>query len=143
VLSPFAPALFPRGNGANQAVSLTSSSHPHETELLSSNIHNTLAMITWRLSCYDLTVWQLYIWTCYATNLAGCDSHQLPHLDFISFTGLHSISNRHCPNAVLARSLYPPGRPRASRSAIVSRAVFAWFLYPPGTPRASRSAIAL
>jgi hypothetical protein len=31
-------------NGANQAVSLTSSSHPHEPELLSSNIHNMVAV---------------------------------------------------------------------------------------------------
>jgi hypothetical protein len=44
MLNPFAPAWFSRGNGANQAVSLTSSLHPHEPELLSSNIHNMVAV---------------------------------------------------------------------------------------------------
>jgi hypothetical protein len=44
MLNPFAPAWVSRGNGANQAISLTSTLHPHEPELLSSNIHNMVVV---------------------------------------------------------------------------------------------------
>jgi hypothetical protein len=61
MLNPFAPAWFPRGSGANQAVSLTSSSHPHEPELLSSNIHNKIIAQTQNTSTTQQPLLNLFV----------------------------------------------------------------------------------